>query len=238
MKKLLVLCLLLVAAGTTLAQKQINDPNAALRNVGSFTGISVSAGIDLFLSPGDEAVAVSASTTEARDRIRTEVENGVLKIYYDPKSGIKINWNSNRNLRAYVSFKTLKSLSASGGCDVVVDGVIKTSELRMDLSGGSDFKGKVDVENLRINQSGGCDVTVSGRAGTLSVDASGGSDFNGFELSADICDLDASGGSDVEVTANKELSARASGASDIRYKGQPNVKEGRASGASSVKARG
>lgn len=238
MKKLLFATGLLCAALVGFSQKQINDPNAELRSVGSFTGVSVSGGIDLYLSGGEEAVAVSASSAEARDRIRTEVQNGVLKIWFDSKSGLNINWNNNRKLRAYVSYKTLKSLSASGGCDVLVDGVLKSSELRMDLSGGSDFKGKVDVENLRVAQSGGCDVKISGRTATLSVNASGGSDFNGYDLSADICEAHASGGCDVEVTVTKELSAHASGASDIRYKGQPNVKEEKASGASSVKARG
>jgi len=229
-----LLCLTILAS----AQKIINDPNAEVRQVGSFTGVSVSSGIDLYLSYGDEAVAVSAEKTEHRDRIKTETENGILKIWYDSKSGINISFTSDRKLRAYVSYKTLKSLSASGGSDVTVDGTIRTSELRLDLSGGSDLKGKIETENLRVKQSGGSDINISGKATTLSVDASGGSDFNGYDLVTEICDLEASGGSDIEITANKELSAKASGASDIHYKGKPNVKEAKASGASEVKARG
>ena len=237
MKKLFSILGLLCFAMVVQAQKVINDPNVEVRQAGSFTGIDVSGGIDLYLSAGTEAVAVSASKTEFRDRIKTEVKNGILKIWYESKSGININFGDEKKLKAYVSYKTLNSLAASGGCDVVVDGTIKSSELRMQLSGGSDFKGKVDVENLKVNQSGGCDVNIAGRAATLSVDASGGSDFNGYDLLTEICDLEASGGSDVEVTANKELSAQATGASDIHYRGKPNVKRAKASGASEVKAR-
>lgn len=237
MKKLFLSISLLCTTLFSFAQKVINDPNVEVRQTGSFTGISVSGGIDLYLSSGDEAVAVSASKTDLRDRIKTEVKDGVLKIWFENKAGINIDWNGNKKLKAYVSYKTLKNLSASGGSDVYVDGAIKSNELRLDLSGGSDFRGAVDVENLRVNQSGGCDAFITGRAGTLSVDASGGSDFNGYDLVCDICDLEASGGCDIEITAKKELSARASGASDIHYKGQPNVKEAKASGASSVKAR-
>jgi hypothetical protein len=41
-------------------------------------------GIDLYLSQGtEESVAVSASKDEYMDRLKTEVEDGVLKIYYD-----------------------------------------------------------------------------------------------------------------------------------------------------------
>lgn len=237
MKKLLLafglLCLNLFA----FAQKVINDPNVQVRQVGSFTGVSVSGGIDLYLSAGDEAVAVSSSKPELAERIKTEVKNGMLTIGFESKSGININWNENRKLKAYVSFKTLNSLSASGGSDVLIDGVVNSSELRLHLSGGSDFKGKVNVENLRVEQSGGSDVNIAGKATTLSVEANGGSDFNGYDLITESCNLQASGGSDIEITANKELSAQASGASDIHYKGQPNVKEAKASGASSVKAR-
>lgn len=237
MKKLFLLFCLFGLTVFASAQKVINDPNAEVRTIGSFTGIAVSGGIDLYLSSGDEAVAVSSSKPELTEHIKTEVKNGVLTIGFESKSGININWNENRRLKAYVSCKTLNSLSASGGSDVLIDGIIKSSELRVHLSGGSDFKGKVDVENLRVDQRGGSDVNIAGKAATLSVEASGGSDFNGYDLITEICNLQASGGSDIEITANKELSAQATGASDIHYKGQPNVKEAKASGASSVKAR-
>ena len=79
------------------AQKIINDPNAEARKLnGSFEGISVGGGIDLYLSMGDEAVAISASKTEYRDRIKTEIENGVLKIWYDSKIGINVNLSTSK----------------------------------------------------------------------------------------------------------------------------------------------
>ena len=68
-----------------IAQKTVNDPNAEKRNVSGYHAIEVGGGIDLYLSQGEEAVAVSASETKYRDRIKTEVKNGVLKIWYDHK---------------------------------------------------------------------------------------------------------------------------------------------------------
>ena len=237
MKVFFLLAGLLSLSPIIFAQKIINDPNVEVRNAGSFTGISVRGGIDLYLSPGNEAVAVSAEKTADRNRIHAEVDKGILKIWYESNSGISIHWGEGKKLKAYVSFKTLRSLSASGGSDVFVDGTIQSNELRVELSGGADFKGKVEIENLRVLQSGGSDVSISGKAATLSVETSGGSDFNGYDLVTEICDLNASGGSDIEITANKELSARATGASDIHYKGAAQVKEAKASGASSVKAK-
>ena len=235
MKRLFFLMSLAVLTVSASAQKIINDPNAEARNVSSFTGISVSGGIDLYISYGNEAVAVSASKTEFRDHIRTEVEHGVLKIWYDSKWGINIS--GTKNLKAYVSYKTLKSLEASGGSDINVDGSIAADELSLRISGGSDFRGIINVSKLNVDQSGGSDVRISGKATTVRVDASGGSDFKGYDLVAEVCNLEASGASDVEITANREVTARASGASDIHYKGNPSVKEAKATGASSVKSR-
>ncbi len=235
-------CLLLLASLLTISavaqDKVVNDANAQKRNVGSFRAISVSGGVDLVLTQSNaEAVAVSANKLEDRDRIITEVVDGVLKIYYDSPNGISFSWTS-RKLRAYVSVKNIDGLRASGGSDVDINGTLAVAKLKMNISGGSDFKGKVDVTDLDIDQSGGSDVNISGRATNVSIDASGGSDFNGYELSADKCIAHCSGGSDINVTVNKELSADASGGSDIHYRGTGTVTKAGSSGGGSVKKRG
>ena len=238
MKKFLVL---LVTAGCIMgaqAQKTINDPNAETRSASGFHAIKVSSAIDLYLSQGDaEAVAVSASETKYRDRIKTQVENGVLKIWFENDGDWKM-WNTgNKKLKAYVSFKTLDKLVASGACDVLVDGTIKTSSLDINLSGASDFKGAVDANTLNVDQSGASDMTITGRAATLKIQVSGASDFKGFDLATENCNARANGASDIKITVNKELNARASGASSIKYRGSGVIKELNTSGASSINKR-
>lgn len=232
MKRLSIVLLLVSFFATAFAQKTINDANTEKRNVSGYHAIEVSDGIDLYLSQGTEAVAVSAASGEHRERIKTTVENGVLKIGYEWKSNhVRIDWG-NRKLKAYVSFKTLDRLKASGGSDVNVDGSINVTKLSMHISGGSDFSGKVELEHLSVDASGGSDVSVSGKTGRLTVDASGGSDFSGYGLSADICTVEASGGSDIYITVNKELSAHASGGSDVFYKGNGLIRNIKTSGSS------
>jgi len=108
MKKISIVGLAAFFAVAAFGQKTINDPNAQKRQVPSFTGIEVGGGVDLYLSQGAEAVAVSASETKYRDKIVTEVKNGVLHIWYDANS----NWGG-RKLKAYVSFKNLDQLEGS-----------------------------------------------------------------------------------------------------------------------------
>ena len=223
---------MIVASVNSFAQTTVYDANAVLKEAKGYSSIEVSHGIDLYLSYGEEAIAVSASEAKFRDKIEVVVENGILKLSYDESS--KFSVKGKRNLKAYVSFTLIKTISASGGSDVFIEGSLKANSLAINISGGSDFKGAVEVENLVVDQSGGSDVNISGKAKALSINSSGGSDFNGYSLVAEVCNVEASGGSDVEVTVNKEISARASGASDITYKGNAALKLSKSSGASSV----
>ena len=237
MKKILSLSIAAVLYLAAFSQKTVHDANAEIRNVSGFHAIEVSGGINLYLSNGDEAVAVSAKDKEIRDRIITEVKDGVLKIYFDWKKGFKFNWKGGNAMKAYVSFKALDKLVASGGSDVKMDGTIKSIALKINISGGSDLSAKVDVGSLTLDQSGGSDVDLTGTVTDMKIEASGGSDFSGYDLVSDNCVIHASGGSDVNITVNKALYAEASGASDVNWKGKAEVKGAHASGAGSVSHR-
>jgi len=232
MKKLFFFVIVLVWGAVVYAQK-FNDPNAEVRNLKGFHGINVSSAFTVFLNQGnEEAVAVSAASDKEKEKIRTEVKNGILFIGVDHKG-----WNSsNKKLKVYISVKEIDKLTVSGACDVYVAGTIKADVLSIDQSGASDFKeGKLDVNKLSIDLSGASDMNVTGRAGMVTIEASGASSFKGFDLSAEICNLKASGASDIKITVNKELSAEASGASDIHYKGEGVIRDIRSSGSGSVR---
>lgn len=197
----------------------INDKNAEVRLVKDFHAIKVSNGIELYISYGDETAAVSASEIKYRDRIRTEVQKGVLKIWFDEDIANKIIFTNKKNLKAYVSYKQLDALTASSGADIIVDGTISANSLSMQLSSGSDFKGNVDVKELFVDQSSGSDIKIGGKADKVTIDASSGSDFNGYSLTAEECTAHGSSGSDINITINKQLKAHATSGSDIFYKG-------------------
>jgi hypothetical protein len=219
--------------GAMAQNKTINDPNAVKRSVSGFHGVSVGGGVDLYLSQGDEAVVVSASISEDRDRIITEVVNGELQIHYDYHG---LGWtHGGKHLKAYVSAKNLDRLHAGGGSDVYIDGVFHSDKMDVDLSGGSDGHGELSAGALRITISGGSDSHFKGRANDLVISATGGSDFLGKEFSADHVSANATGGSDVYITVNKELDVRASGGSDVHYSGSGTIREINSSGGSSVK---
>jgi len=236
MKKIVTLVACTLFGIACIAQNTVvNDKNAEIRNVTGFHGVKVSGGIDLYINQGSaEGVAVSANEVKYRNNIKTEVENGILKIYYDGGMGIHVNFGGARNMKAYVTIKDISELQASGGSDIYVDGSLQSAGLDLHLTGGSDFHGQVDAASFTVRQSGGSDVKVSGKAGSISVDASGGSDFVGYDLVSDNCNIEASGGSDVYITVNKEMNVKASGGSDVSYKGTGVIKNYSTSGSSDV----
>ena len=240
MKKILSFTLVCVAAICATAQNDvIVDPNAEVRTLSaSFTAIKISGGIELYLSQSDnEAVAVSASDEKFIKKMRTNVENGVLKIYMENDGFIRLS-TKDRKLKVYVSFKDLDKIDASGACAIYVSGTIAVSSLHLSCSGASNFKGNVKVTNLEMDLSGASDIKISGTARSVDVASSGASDVKGIDLSTDICTARASGASDIEITVNQQLNAHATGASSIKFKGAGLIKDMQNSGASRVQRKG
>ena len=260
MKKILF-ALLLLAGFVVNAQENksiVYDENAQQRKVPSFTAISVSSAIDLYLTQSNKnEVAVSATNDEIRDHIITEVVGGTLIIRLGDK-GTWFSWRKwgNYKTKAYVSIKDIDALTASGASTVHLVNTIESPKMRIKLSGASDFKGnikagvlmyqltgasdykgEVSANSIDIDGSGASSIELIGNIDDLAIEVSGASSAKLYNLTAKGAILRASGASNISVTVTEILKASASGASDINYKGNPTVKESNTSGASSIRRR-
>ena len=216
------------------AQKQfIVDPDAVLREIaGSFSTIKVSSGIHVYLSKGEvEAVAVSASDEKYKEGIKTVVINGILNVFYQ---GEKMRSGNNFKMNVYIAYKTLEQIQASGASNVYVAGIMELPLLNVQMSGASEFKGEIRINELNVKLSGASDMKIYGVATNVNIESSGASDVKAYDLYTENCNIKSSGASDVNITVNKEISANASGASNIYYKGQAELKVKQSSGASSI----
>jgi hypothetical protein len=260
MKKILF-ALLLLAGFVVNAQENksiVYDENAQQRKVPSFTAISVSSAIDLYLTQSNKnEVAVSATNDEIRDHIITEVVGGTLIIRLGDR-GTWMSWKKwgNYKTKAYVSIKDIDALTASGACNVHLVNTIESPKMRIKLSGASDFKGNIKAgvliyqltgasdykgeviaNSIDIDGSGASSIELIGKVDDLAIEVSGASDAKLYNLTAKGAILRASGASNIGVTVTEILRANSSGASDINYKGNPTVKESNTSGASSIRRR-
>ena len=260
MKSLFVWIVLIISCQLTAQDKTavIYDNHTQVRKVPNFTAISVSSAIDLYLTQSNtNEVAVSATEEEIRDHIITEVVGGTLIIRLGD-DGSWFSWKKwgNYKTKAYVSIKEINALTATGASNVHLINTIESPKMRIKLSGASDFHGdikagtldyklsgaseyvgKVTAANILIEESGASSINLEGTADDLSIEISGASDAKLYGLVTKGAVVHTSGASHAKVNVTEILKAVSSGASDIDYKGNPNVKESNASGASSIRRR-
>jgi hypothetical protein len=221
--------------GVKLQASQSND-GRQIRQISGFHGVSVSSGIDLYLTQKNvEEVAVEAGSDD-QDKIITKVEDGMLKIYMKDKSWFDSGWNK-KSHKVFVSFKNLDKLQASAGSDVNSQSVLKLDKLDLDVSSGSDVKIELDANVLRVESSSGSDVSLNGKAAVAEVSASSGSDITARDLETKKCTASVSSGSDISIKVTEELNANASSGGDITYSGNPKVKNIRESSGGDVNGR-
>jgi len=232
MRTLLLAVILFCSGFAAYSQKVVNDANAEARTVGSFHAIQISNAFEVLITQNaQEGVAVSANNKEDISGIKTSVDNGVLKIWFDQKGW----WPKNRKLKAYISIKNVDEIKAGGASNIKIDGSLSSSGLKLDFSGASDLKGKLNVNGLLdIHVSGASDVQIDGTADEVRIDASGASDVKAYDFRTTNCTVDASGASSIKITVDKELSAKLSGASSVSYKGTAMIRDIKTSGASSI----
>ena len=220
--KTLFILILIAAIGinTTFAG---NSDKTEVRKVNSFNAIKVSTGIDLYITMGETEKVKIVADDDIIDEIITEVKDGTLRIYM--KDNNWFNWGRNKTRKAYVTVKELVAISASSGSDVRSENTLEGESLKVKASSGSDVEIDIFYKNFSLDTSSGSDAKISGKVKTFKAEASSGSDIKAQELESTICKVRASSGSDITVKVSGELYAKASSGADIRYYGNPDIRD-------------
>ena len=228
MNKLFAILLLCASFGAgAQTTTQINDPKAKERVLNAeFSSVSVSSGIQLFLTQGDKvALAVSASEERFEERFKTEVVKGVLKIYYDA-SGLSGNNYKNRKLIAYLSVKDINSIKTAAGSTVRLVNPLKVNDLSIDCSSGSLLSGTVDLSSLKATANSGAQLTLDGKSDNVDVSVNSGAIFKGGGLASQYCRAHANSGAAIKIAVEKEIKASANSGGSIAYQGDALLKKG------------
>jgi len=218
------------------AKNLVYDANAQVRSVGSFNGLDVSSAIAVYISQGSETAVAISGAPELRDKVKTEVKDGILKISLEGGSNFWHMWRETKRVKAYVTVKDLRSLTVSGASTATITDRLSTDELRVSVSGASSLQGAIAAKNMKMQISGASSARLTGSADVLAADVNGASSLRASEFTAATCHAEASGASDMRLNVSKEFtSVRATGASTIRYSGDAIARNIESSGASSIK---
>jgi len=198
------------------------------RSAGSFTEVKVSTGIDLYLSQGDKMSIVVEADENLHEYIKTEINGNSLNIYTDA------NIREAERKRVYVVMKDITSLSTSSAGDIIGETPVKSDNLRLSASSAGDIKLEIYAKNVDVDASSSGDVTLRGEAESLEADMSSAGDLNAYDLQVKEANISVSSAGDADVYVTEKLTARASSAGDIDYKGDPKYVDAHSSSAGGV----
>ncbi|MBU2929473.1 head GIN domain-containing protein [Winogradskyella psychrotolerans] len=180
-----------------------------------FSEIKVSQGIDLYITQSN-AIAVTLEADEnLHNLIKTDVENGVLKIYSTE------NIRRATSKKVMVTVKTISRINATSGSDVYSTNTINVSNLELKSTSGADITLDLKTDTLNCKSTSGSDMELRGATVTFIADATSGSDIDASKLQAEISKVNVTSGADISVNTSKELTANATSGGDIKYYGNP-----------------
>ncbi|MFD1140117.1 head GIN domain-containing protein [Larkinella insperata] len=205
-----------------------------------FDRLEMGSGFDVNVQPGASFSVVAKGDQRNLDDLEVVVRNGTLSAEY------RTHRNRKFSTTFTITMPALRGAKFSGGVHSTIKGFANAASLDIDLSGGTHGSFEVLASRTNVTVSGGSkldlktpqvttnDDTVAGRIDQLVIDASGASNVQAFNYAAYEVNVKASGTSHAEITANQSLVADASGASKIRYRGNPAKVNQNASGASKI----
>ncbi len=229
-----VLCLVISACVNGQWRKTVyGDGNVVKkdRTAGSFSGVRVSTGIDVFLSQGDKMSLSVEADENLHEYILTEIKDDVLHVYTE------VNIRKAEMKRVYVSMKEIDYLSTSSAGDLIGETPVRSDNLRLNASSAGDIKLEAYAKNVEVDISSSGDMTLTGEADILKGDLSSAGDLNAYDFKVREADIDVSSAGDADIYVTERLRASASSAGNINYKGNPKYLDAHSSSAGGIHSR-
>lgn len=187
-----------------------------VRNISeNFESIKVSHGIEVILTQSNNKLISVETDENIQNHIIIKVENGVLIVKADE------NYNTSKSPKVTINTPVINDLKASSASEISSTNVLKSNNMEIDASSGSEINIDIEAENISLESSSGSEITANGKAIKLQTNASSGSNINAQELMANEIIATASSGSDTDVFPILSLKAKASSGADISYHKSP-----------------
>ncbi|GEN77446.1 DUF4252 domain-containing protein [Chryseobacterium hagamense] len=225
---------------STISENNSSYLNGENRNVGAFSGIQVSTGVNLVFKQEDPTSVKVIADADKLQYIITKVENGVLKVYVDNKGEKNLKF---KNISVNVSSPRMNNIKASSGALFTALNPVRENNLSIDASSGAMVKGtfevannarleassgtsikvEVNARNMTFKGSSGSDTSIMGEAETATFDISSGALCKGENFRAGRVEAESTSGASLSVNASDTLRAKASSGGMIRYRGNPEI---------------
>jgi hypothetical protein len=186
--------------------------------VAAFSKVNASENFHVHITNGNTAtIKVKGCTENIRDLDVAVGAGGVLTVKYGT-----VGMVHDEPLDVFITMPQLVLLNASAAAQVQVSGFEnQASYLRLVLSGAAEATVAGTPTEVTFLLSGASKLVVTGTTANLVGELNGAAYLDAYGLASLRTELDASGASKAHVRAQDKLYVTASGASEVRYKGNP-----------------
>lgn len=211
MRILWILSALSLIAFTGIAQSE-KETRPLSNNI---VELRVNEGIEVEWVPSNENKIEIITTGVGADKIITDMGGGVLRIRM--RTGIY----TGASVRCVVYVEDLRQLQANSGARIFADKSIKTDRLSLKSTAGGVIILNVETDRLFTEANTAGRIELTGRATLHVANYTGGAILDGAMLMTEDTDIRANSGASADITATKNLTARANTGATIRYRGNP-----------------
>lgn len=214
--------------------------NGEARNVGKFSGIQVSTGVNVVFKQEDPTTVKVIADSDKLQYIITKVENGILRIYIDNKGVRNLRF---KNLSVNVSSPRMSSVDVSSGANFTVVNSISERDMRIEASSGANVTGDfkiagateisassganiragVTTANIAVKSSSGSSMSLNGKADSGTIDISSGAVCKAEDLKLSHLETEATSGGNLSISVSDKLKVRASSGGLVKYRGRPEI---------------
>lgn len=196
-----------------------------------FTRVTVGSAFQVEITQSENYSVSVTVDDNLKEYLEVTTSGDTLRIRLLPR--VRLSFQ-NPTLKAQITMPTLEGLDLSGATRATVSGFDSEGSLDVEVSGASTLTGDINTGDATFGVSGASTVRLDGQAANLDIEASGASTVDLEDLAAADARAEASGASRIVVNVSGSLDAGASGASSVRYVGEPTSVNSDTSGASSV----
>lgn len=196
--------------------------------MGDFRRIEISGGFKVNLKQ-DSSLAVSITA-----------DDNLMKYIHADADGDKLIIKARKNfcpsgeIVINIGVKNLEAIKTSGAIDLTSDGKLVTRDLSMNLNGGSKVNMELDAANVETEGSGASEISLKGQATSHKVHLTGSGKIYALDFVVGSYDIETTGASECEINVLHDLNVNTTGASEIKYRGNPANVNSHKTGASTL----
>jgi len=153
------------------------------------------------------------------DDLEIFVQDGKLVARY------RNSWRNRKRMDIDITMPFITAVDFSGAVNAEISGFENLTKLEFELSGATECDFSGSARTLDFDLSGASQLFLSGNGKFLDGELSGASEVDAFGLPVEESDIKLSGASEAKVWVSKFLEVDASGASSVRYKGDPAIEK-------------